>query len=233
MYQRMKEGHIEPIIEVVERHNARRETEPARYQQARQISAKPRERVWLSERFEQALEYASVIHSGQFRKSTGIPYISHLLGVASIALEYGADEKEAIAALLHDAGEDAGGAGRVADIHVRFGDKVAKIVEGCSDTLIKEKPEWRQRKATYVAHLESADASTILVSASDKLHNARAILRDLRRDGDAIFDRFNGKKDGTLRYYRALVTAFEKHGENELLAELDRVVSEIETLAQL
>jgi (p)ppGpp synthase/HD superfamily hydrolase len=188
--------------------------------------------VWLSERFERALQYASVIHAGQFRKGTGIPYISHLLGVTSIALEYGANEDEAIAALLHDAGEDAGGKGRIVDIRVRWGDKVATIVEGCSDTLVTPKPPSRERKEAYIAHLESAGASTILVSASDKLYNARAILRDVRREGDAAFDRFNVKKEGTLWYYGALVTAFRKHGESELIDELERVVTEIKKLAR-
>ena len=186
----------------------------------------------LSDRFDQALAYAAVIHAGQMRKATQIPYIAHLLGVTSIALEYGADEAAAIAALLHDAGEDAGGIGRIADIRARFGDKVAAIVEGCTDAVTIPKPPWRGRKEQYIAHLESADASTILVSASDKLYNTRAILRDLRREGDAAFDRFNGKKDGTLWYYRSLVTAFRKHGNNELIDELDRVVSEIEAIAQ-
>jgi (p)ppGpp synthase/HD superfamily hydrolase len=236
-FQHMKEGNMNAMIEAVDHEIARqtREGAPIVNESLKQSADQggEGEHVWLSERFERALQYASVIHAGQFRKSTGIPYISHLLGVASIALEYGADEDEAIAALLHDAGEDAGGENRVADIRVRFGDRVAKIVEGCSDTLISPKPEWRERKEKYIAHLDPADASTILVSASDKLYNARAILSDLRRDGDTVFDRFNGKKDGTLRYYRALVTAFRKHGDSELLDELDRVVCEIETLAQL
>jgi (p)ppGpp synthase/HD superfamily hydrolase len=186
----------------------------------------------FSDRFDRALAYAAVIHAGQVRKTNNVPYIAHLLGVASIALEYGADEDEAIAALLHDAGEDAGGEGRIADIRVRFGDKVAKIVEGCTDSLTIPKPEWRERKEKYIAHLESADAPTILVSAADKLYNTRAILRDLRREGDGVFDRFKGKKEGTLWYYRALVTAFRKHGENELIDELDRVVTEVERLSR-
>src|SRR5207248_2602229 len=100
----------------------------------------------LSDRFDKALMYATLIHAGQFRKETGIPYIAHLLGVASIALEYGATEDEAIAALLHDAGEDAGGVGRIEDIRTRFGDKVAKIVEGCTDTDQVPKPPWPERK---------------------------------------------------------------------------------------
>jgi (p)ppGpp synthase/HD superfamily hydrolase len=186
----------------------------------------------FSDRFDRALAYAAVIHAGQVRKTNNVPYIAHLLGVASIALEYGADEDEAIAALLHDAGEDAGGEGRIADIRARFGEKVAKIVEGCTDSLTIPKPEWRERKEKYIAHLESADAPTILVSAADKLYNTRAILRDLRREGDGVFDRFKGKKEGTLWYYRALVTAFRKHGENELIDELDRVVTEVERLSR-
>lgn len=186
----------------------------------------------FSDRFDRALAYAAVIHAGQVRKTNNVPYIAHLLGVTSIALEYGADEDEAIAALLHDAGEDAGGEGRIADIRARFGDKAAKIVEGCTDSLTIPKPEWRERKEKYIAHLESADAPTILVSAADKLYNTRAILRDLRREGDGVFDRFKGKKEGTLWYYRALVIAFRKHGENELIDELDRVVTEVERLSR-
>ena len=185
----------------------------------------------LSERFEKALVYAAVVHAGQTRKSTGIPYIGHLLGVTSIALEYGADEDEAIGALLHDAAEDAGGAGRIENIRVRFGEKVAKIVEGCTDTVISPKPPWRERKEKYIAHVKDADASTILVSAADKLYNTRAILRDLRKNGEAVWLRFRGGREGSLWYYRALVSAFREHGDSDLVDELDRVVSEIEKLA--
>ena len=110
----------------------------------------------MGERFEKALEYAALIHAGQFRKKTGVPYIAHLLGVASIALEYGATQDEAIAALLHDAGEDAGGLGRIEDIRRRFGDKVAKIIEGCTDAVTLPKPPWRERKEKYIAHLANA-----------------------------------------------------------------------------
>jgi (p)ppGpp synthase/HD superfamily hydrolase len=166
------------------------------------------------------------------RKSTAIPYIAHLLGVTSIALEYGANESEAIGALLHDAGEDAGALDRIADIRGRFGDKVAKIVEGCTDTVTTPKPPWLERKKNYIAHLQDSDASTRLVSASDKLHNTRAILTDLRRHGGEVFERFSGKKDGTLWYYRALVTAFREHSDHiNLIDELDRVVTEIEKLS--
>ena len=185
----------------------------------------------LSPRFDQALHYAVLIHAFQKRKDTEIPYLAHLLGVASIALEHGANEDEAIGALLHDAGEDAGGVGRIQDIRLRFGEAVADIVQGCTDAVIIPKPPWRKRKEDYIAHIPKASASVRLVSASDKLHNARAILRDLRRLGDALWSRFTGGKEGTLWYYRALVTAFREAGSDELIEELDRVVSEIEQLA--
>ena len=117
----------------------------------------------LTTRFEHALQYAIIVHAGQVRKGTQIPYISHLLAVTSIVLEHGATEDEAIGALLHDAGEDAGGEARIVDIAVRFGDNVAAIVRGCSDTTASPKPPWRQRKEAYIAHLHEATAAMILV----------------------------------------------------------------------
>ena len=185
----------------------------------------------LSPRFDQALHYEVLIHAGQLRKGTEIPYLSHLLGVASIALEYGANEDQAIGALLHDAGEDAGGRGRIEDIRQRFGNEVADIVDGCTDADVVPKPEWRKRKADYIAHIATASAAVRLVSASDKLHNARAILRDYRVHGEELWPRFTGGKDGTLWYYRALVAAFTAAETNELGRELKRVVAEIESLS--
>ena|SRR6266536_3180602 len=129
----------------------------------------------LSPTFDDALQYAVIIHAGQPRKGTSIPYLAHLLGVVSIALEYGANETEAIGALLHDAGEDAGGAGRIEDIRNRFGTEVAAIVSGCTDAVTIPKPPWRERKKDYIRHLSAASAAVRLVSASNKLHNARAI----------------------------------------------------------
>jgi len=188
--------------------------------------------VRLSPQFEKALIYATRIHGGQLRKKTRIPYIGHLLGVTAIALEYGANETEAIAALLHDAVEDCGGAKRLRDIEGKCGKKVARIVEGCTDTDQIPKPPWRERKEAYIAHLKKASASTRLVSAADKLHNGRAILHNLRDEGDKLWSRFNGGKEGTLWYYRSLVSAFLEHGRTELVEELDRVVTEIENLAE-
>jgi (p)ppGpp synthase/HD superfamily hydrolase len=188
--------------------------------------------VRLSPQFEKALIYATRIHGGKLRKKTRIPYIGHVLGAAAVAMEYGANETEAIGALLHDAVEDGGGAKRLLEIERKFGKGVAKIVEGCSDTDQTPKPPWRERKENYIAHLKRAPASTRLVSASDKLHNARAILHNLREQGEEIWSHFNGGKEGALWYYRSLVSAFRKHDSNELIRELDRVVTEIERLAQ-
>lgn len=187
----------------------------------------------LSRHFEEALVYATQAHCNQTRKKTGIPYIAHVLGVTAIALEYGANETEAIGALLHDTVEDCGGMERLVDIRKRFGDDVAKIVAGCTDTYETPKPPWLERKKNYIAHLKDSDSSTRLVSASDKLHNTRAILAELRRHGAEVFERFSGKKDGTLWYYRALVTAFRQHDDHtDLVDELDRVVTQIEQLTQ-
>ncbi len=193
----------------------------------------------LSPLFDSALSYASHLHRGQFRKGTKIPYVSHLISAAAIALEHGATEEEAIAALLHDALEDQGRHGATElEIRVQFGERVLQIVQGCTDAEgdhAGRKPEWRPRKEAYVAHVGKADASVRLVSASDKLHNARAILADLRTHGEELWPRFTGNKDGALWYYRALVTAFHAAGGSEpmmrLVAELDRTVSEIERLA--
>jgi (p)ppGpp synthase/HD superfamily hydrolase len=183
----------------------------------------------LSEKFEEALIYSTRTHGDQTRKKTGIPFAAHILGVTAIALEYGADENEAIGGLLHDTVEDCGGVERLRDIREKFGEDVARIVDGCTDTYEAPKPPWLERKRDYIDHLKNSDGSIRLVSASDKLHNTRAILAELRRNGLEVFERFSGKKDGTIWYYRTLVTAFRQHGDySDLIDELDRVVSEIE-----
>jgi (p)ppGpp synthase/HD superfamily hydrolase len=186
----------------------------------------------LTSRFEDALVFAAQLHARQKRKGTDIPYVAHLMSVASLVLENGADEDTAIAALLHDAIEDQGGARTREEIRRRFGDRVAAIVQGCTDAEVVPKPPWRARKEAYVAHIAHADAATRLVSAADKLHNARAILADYRALGEALWKRFNGGKEGTLWYYRALSNAFRQAGSSPLTEELDRVVAEIERLAR-
>ena len=160
-----------------------------------------------------------------------MPFVAHLLGVAGIVLEHGGNETEAIAALLHDAVEDAGGAPRLADIYARFGAEVAEIVAGCTDSDAIPRPPWRERKEAYLAHLPHASASTRLVSAADKLHNARALLRILREIGEPVWQRYSGGRDGTRWYYRTLVNVFRNSGPSRLAEELDNVVSEIEQRA--
>ena len=185
----------------------------------------------LTERFADALQFAWRLHDGQLRKGTAIPYVSHLMAVASIALEHGANEDEAIAALLHDAVEDAGGKRTLEAIRQRFGPAVAEIVDGCTDAYEEPKPLWRPRKETYLAHLATAPPSVRLVSNSDKLHNARSILSDLRLHGPALWKRFTAPKEGTLWYYRSLVQVFASHGRSPLVDELDLTVRKIEALA--
>lgn len=146
-------------------------------------------------------------------------------------MEYDGSEDEAIAGLLHDAVEDAGGPPTGERIRREFGDAVADIVLACTDSTSDLKPPWRVRKEAYVAHIQAAPASARLVSACDKLHNARCIVRDLREDGARLFDRFSGGADGVLWYYRALVDAFAAAGHSPLVAELDRTVTEMHRLA--
>jgi (p)ppGpp synthase/HD superfamily hydrolase len=188
----------------------------------------------LTARFEDALGYAARLHSGHVRKGTAIPYVAHLLAVAGLVLEHGGDEDEAIAALLHDAAEDCGGRPILDAIRGRFGERVAAIVEGCSDSLTAgEKAPWWERKTEYLKHLRNAPPSVRLVSAADKLHNARAILADYRSIGDDLWERFTAKREGTLWYYGKLVDLFRDLGPHHLAEELTRVVSELRRLVSV
>ena len=194
----------------------------------------------LTSRLEEALLYAARAHWNHIRKvdrekerrpGSEIPYVAHLLAVTSLVLENGGGEDEAIAALLHDAIEDAGGSARREDIRVRFGDEIVRVVEACSDSDGDNKGPWEERKRRYLAHLAATtDAKVRLVSACDKLHNARAVLADYRTLGDALWARFNGKRAGTLWYYRAVADEFLARGPAGPAAELDRAVGELEEL---
>lgn len=184
-----------------------------------------------SAKFAQTFAYAARLHGRQRRKGTNKPYIGHLMSVASIVIAYGGDEEMAIAALLHDAVEDQGGLKRLREIRKKFGKRVARIVDGCTDSYSEPKPPWLERKQNYIARIAKEDADTRLVVAADKLSNARDILQDVRIHGDQAFERFQGKKEGTLWYYRTLVTEFCKAGSNSLVEELDRVVTELERVA--
>jgi (p)ppGpp synthase/HD superfamily hydrolase len=188
--------------------------------------------VRLGSRFERALLFATRKHARQTRKGTTVPYVAHLLSVAGLVLEARGDEDLAIAALLHDVVEDCGGAPMLREIRRRFGKRVAHVVDGCTDTDVTPKPPWRQRKENYLKHLRTADADVRLVSAADKLHNARSVLADYREIGDRVWDRFQGKRDGTLWYYRALLDEFRHTKPNRLINQFERVVVALESEVQ-
>ncbi|MGB6522770.1 MAG: HD domain-containing protein [Candidatus Cybelea sp.] len=191
----------------------------------------------LSERFDDAVAYANRVHGNQRRKGSEVPYLSHLLAVASLVLEYGGDEDEAIAALLHDAPEDRGGSPVLERIRERFGDRVAGIVEGCSDSLVedpRQKEPWQFRKERYHEHLrETGDSSVLLVSAADKLHNARATLSDVQRLGPSVWNRFSSTPEQALWNYRELLEAYRASADPRVqhaVAELQPVVDALDAL---
>jgi GTP pyrophosphokinase len=191
----------------------------------------------MSQRFEDALQFAARLHATQKRKGSDTPYIAHLLAVTAIALEYGATEDEAIAALLHDAVEDQGGAPRLEEIRDRFGDPVATIVQGLTDTDEMHKPSWRPRKERYIAHLRQSPYSVRFIAVADKLHNVQSVLTDYQTIGEDLWSRFTGGREGTLWFYRAVLAALqsaERPNEarlNALIAELDEAVDELERAA--
>jgi (p)ppGpp synthase/HD superfamily hydrolase len=188
----------------------------------------------LSDRFDGALALAHRVHRTQLRKGSGVPYIAHVIGVASIVLEYGGSEDEAIGALLHDALEDAPSDLAVAELRriipEQFGAEVLAIVEHCSDTTQHPKPPWRERKQRYIDAAHHTPQSAMIVSASDKLHNLRALLRDHRRDGDDLWSRFNPEagRTGTLAYHRALAEIYLKRFPSPLTEDLNRALVELE-----
>lgn len=201
----------------------------------------------LTHRYTQAVDYARIAHAAQFRKGTHIPYLYHLLGVSSLVLEYGGTEDQAIAGLLHDVLEDCGAAHEEV-IRLQFGDAVAKIVKDCTDGSAESKgtpatPEakfadWRARKLKYIAHIRHEDAASLLVTACDKLHNARAILADLQGDaGERVFNRFTAGRLGTLQYYEAIARVLLERADpankrfRELAREFDRTVAQLHALA--
>lgn len=184
-------------------------------------------------RFLDALVAAAAMHAAQPRKGSEIPYASHVLGACSIALDYGATEDQAIAALLHDVIEDVEPTEAARAVVANFGPEVLRIVEGCTKAEQGDGADCFEAKMAYAARFADADASILLVAAADKLHNARSIVADFRRTGDAVYSRFSVSRGQTLAYYRALVTTFRDNSATnpDLLGELDRVVTEMEALA--
>ena len=192
-------------------------------------SKPPRETV--SRRFDEALQYAVDKHRCQLRKDGRVPYIAHLMGVSALVLEHGGDEDQAIAGLLHDAPEDQGGAATLEEIRRRFGDGVADIVRGCTEKLELGKREWRTRKTLHLEHMRGLPDRTLLVLLADKVHNGRGVLDELDRVGLEVFDRFGGKLDGTLWYYREMCAMFSQRIGAPLSRELERIVTRMEHAA--
>jgi (p)ppGpp synthase/HD superfamily hydrolase len=188
---------------------------------------KPKKAVRLGPRFLRAFLFAAEKHSGQARKASTIPYIAHLMGVASLALE-----DIAIAALLHDVVEDCGGAPMLKEVRRSFGKHVAEMVDGCTDADTEPKPPWRERKEKYIRRLKTEAADTRLVSASDKLNNIRSIISDYRAIGESVWSRFNGGRDGTLWYYRTLRDEFLRSKPNRVTREFDLAVKELELMTR-
>jgi len=188
----------------------------------------------LGPRFHQALAFSFELHGKQVRKGTDIPYVSHLLAVASLVLEHGGNEDEAIAALLHDAAEDQGGERTLAEIEARFGAHVSVLVRELSDSIPKqgsegaEKAPWRQRKEGYLERLATASPSARLISAADKLHNCRSTVADLRRDGACVWERFNTSKEEHLWFYRAFYQTIAEHGSAPIVEALGEAILDLE-----
>ena len=169
--------------------------------------------TYLTERFQSAMVYATEQHKDQSRKGTTITYICHPLGVASLVLEAGGDEDQAIAALLHDVPEDCGGEPRLKEIAEKFGPGVGRIVRGCSDSLVEdpeEKAPWKERKEVHISHLYDADLDTLTVTAADKVYNARSIATDLQNQGPELWKRFNAKREDIIWYYESVFAVLHK-----------------------
>ena len=186
----------------------------------------------LGPRLQKAFGYAAKHHAGQTRKQTAVPYLSHLMAVTALVFEDGGDEDMAIAALLHDVVEDCGGMPRLREVRRLFGARVAKIVEGCTDSFSDPKLPWLERKRQYLNGIRHKDAETRLVSAADKLHNVRTVTADYRQDGEAIWKRFSGGREGTLWYYRELNAEFQRRDDSRTTRELDIALRELNRLTR-
>ena len=197
-----------------------------------QRAQRTQRKVKLGLRFQRAFHFAFEKHAGQTRKASTIPYIAHLMGVASLVLEAGGDEDLAIAALLHDVVEDCGGEPMLKEVRRRFGSRVAKIVDGCTDAYVIPKPPWQERKENYIRRLKTEGSDTRLVSAADKLNNVRSILSDYRAVGESVWARFNGGREGTLWYYRTLRDEFLRQEPNRITRDLALAVRELELLTK-
>jgi (p)ppGpp synthase/HD superfamily hydrolase len=184
----------------------------------------------LGDRFEQALLLAARLHRHQRRKGLPVPYVAHLLSVAALVLEDGGDEDEAIAALLHDAVEDQGGAATRDLIGQQFGDRVVAIIEGCTESDQQPKPPWRERKELHLAKLAGASPAVCRVTLADKLHNARSLLADYQTLGEALWGRFGGGREGTIWYYQQMVACLQPQVSGVLMQSLSQAVQQLQLI---
>jgi (p)ppGpp synthase/HD superfamily hydrolase len=181
----------------------------------------------LSQRFETALVYAFRLHARQLRKDGKTPYISHLLSVTALVLENNGDEDEAIAALLHDAVEDQGGLATAQYIRQQFGDRVAAIVEGCSEPKCAAQT-WQQRKQAYLDHLQQASPEVCRVSLADKLHNVRSLLSSLQQEGEIVWQRFNSPKANQIWFYRSLSAIYQTRCPDGMAQTFSQLVQQLD-----
>jgi (p)ppGpp synthase/HD superfamily hydrolase len=193
----------------------------------------------LTDRFSSAIDYARHLHIER-RKGTKIPFMAHLLGVASLVMgeagqvPFPVTEDMVIAALLHDAVEDHGGMPRLEDIKSNFGPEVARMVEGLSDSFAEDpnqKESWEERKMAYIKRLETEPRDVQLISAADKLYNARTMLDEYRAVGAVVWKRFKRGRDPQIRYFHELLRVFKSAGSNRLVEEFDRVVAKLESIS--
>ncbi len=186
------------------------------------------ERPMYGARLVSAVEFACTHHSGQRRKGSGAPYVTHPMAVASLVAEFGGDEEQAIAAMLHDIIEDCDVMRE--DVAERFGERVAEMVEACTDTDATPKPPWRPRKEAHIAHVRGLTPDKKLVIACDKLHNARSIVTDRHRSsvGEVVWTRFRADRVDVIWYYKAMAEALRDGWQSEVLDELDRTIDAFE-----
>lgn len=186
------------------------------------------QQLFLTDQFRSAFNFAYQLHKNQLRKGSGVPYLSHLLGVAGLVMEDGGTETEVIAALLHDAVEDQGGAPTLERIKLKFGTHVAAIVDFCTESLETPQPPWRERKLATIRKVALASESEYRILLADKLHNLWTIRNAFWRYGDAVWERFKGGKEGSLWYYRELLSNFQERGDHPFLEDMEAILKALQ-----
>jgi (p)ppGpp synthase/HD superfamily hydrolase len=174
------------------------------------------------------------LHGGQTRKGSDVPYLTHVMAVAAMVGEYGGNEDQVIAALLHDAVEDQGGEATLERIRAAFGDTVAAYVLSCSDSVTpceSDKAPWRARKEVHIAKVATLPPEVKLILTADKIHNGRSVLAAYGDCGTAVWNRFKGGREGTIWYYRTMREALGQGWEHPLLLDLDELIARLEKIA--